>query len=29
MKDHVGEELVHVDDGDEEAEYVNDKFTRS
>jgi len=27
MKDHVGEELVHVDDGDEEAEYVNDKLT--
>ena len=27
MKDHVGEELVHVDDGDEEAEYVDDKMT--
>ena len=26
MKDHVGEELVHVDDGDEEAEYVHYKL---
>ena len=27
MKDHVGEELVHLDDGDEEAEYVDDQLT--